>query len=404
MSLKMGLKTAVAPSKDALRSTKKNCSVHKSESASTTSSGPSPTDAEAESWAAARLEAAMMRRLGLSDDQEVAPAKKRKRAEGEKDTRKRKGAKPNVADGWEEAEVLMVGHSFEDLRSDDDDDDEGEGEEVEEEAEGWGGDSDSEEEGSDSEEDGLSEEEESGGSQNVAIEAGPKVVVFNDTSVRKEGRGSKIEWKSFMSSNINKISTVAATSKGISKEDAAQDAEDDQHDRDLMDLLKATKLVEQFTASELTGKDRIKYQQQKLIELGGMPGKAAKAPLPIRLGMSKKGNERAVKRLQEAKDMGMYHSSLKTQILGDVAKKQAAQKAKRRKDGGGKGIDGGFGVFKDGTLHVAKRDIEAVGKGPKKIRSTSRISMGGPRSKPTKKAKGGKGSKGKSKGKARPSW
>ncbi|KAJ3245074.1 hypothetical protein HK104_007989, partial [Borealophlyctis nickersoniae] len=189
---------------------------------------------------------------------------------------------------------------------------------------------------------------------------GPSVVVFNDTSVgRQEAPRSKADWKAFMSSEIKKVSGEVKRRK-ITREEAQQDAEDDQHDRELMDLLKTTKLVEQYTSSELTGADRRKYLEKKVVELGGMPEKR-KAPLPMRIGMAKKEQERAAKRVQEAKDMGLYHSSLKTQILGSTGRAALDDKvSKKRQARTNRGIDGGFGTFKNGTLFVGQKDIAAV--------------------------------------------
>nr|KAJ3421809.1 hypothetical protein HK105_002228 [Polyrhizophydium stewartii] len=78
----------------------------------------------------------------------------------------------------------------------------------------------------------------------------------------------------------------------------------------------------------------------------------------MRLGMRKKAEERARKKLQEAKDMGMYHSSLRTQIMGsDFVQKSDKDRRKKRSD---VGIIGSIGRIKDGVMHVSKKHIDSV--------------------------------------------
>ncbi|KAJ3032832.1 hypothetical protein HK097_005059, partial [Rhizophlyctis rosea] len=342
------------------------------------------TDTAAAEWAAKRLEAAMAARLGFDfGDLEPSSSKKRKRTDFKASKPKARKASPPAEEDEDfesisEADVdssfvdldepVPKGkHVLDDMRSDDEEWDDGSGDEESGEEDDEG----EEDEEVESLFATLSSSSKRGsisatpGSANAA---GPTVVVFNDPSGRKESSGTAADWRSFMSDKVKNVAGERPKPK-ISRKEAEQDAEDDQHDRDLMDLLKTTKLVEQYTADELVGRDRRKYNQQKVIELGGKAPKAAKAPLPMRIGF-KMGLERiANKKLQEAKDMGMYHSTLKTQIMGStaLAAKQAEQtkRSKARKD---KGIDFGFGSFKNGTLHVAKSAIEAVERGPKRIR------------------------------------
>ncbi|TPX72117.1 hypothetical protein SpCBS45565_g00719 [Spizellomyces sp. 'palustris'] len=319
--------------------------------------GESVSDKQAADWAAARLEAAMMARLGFGG----ASGRKRKAHENSSEPiSKAIIAKRKKVDGIEEegedgdgesvsdedfepgrgsgagsesesendVEVAAgSGHVLEDMRSDDDE---------------WDGEYDDDlEEDNDSDED-TSEQEKF---LSTVTATGPEVVVFQDTSAQRSAPvGSKGDWKTFMSSNISKLSGEGKPTN-LTKEEADQEEQDNQHDRDLMELLKTTKLIEEYNASQLAGTDRRKYMQEKLVELGAKPAKP-KAPRAIRMGMELKEKERAAKRLEEAKNMGTYHSSLKAQIMGEAGKKEKESKVKRIKErvkARSRGIDEGGG-------------------------------------------------------------
>ncbi|KAJ3005366.1 hypothetical protein HKX48_000727, partial [Thoreauomyces humboldtii] len=190
-----------------------------------------------------------------------------------------------------------------------------------------------------------------------------KVVVFQDATSRSAAAGSKNDWRAFMSSDIRKVSGEKPV-QHLTKKEAEQEAEDKKHDRDLADLIKTSKLIEDHMASELTGNERRKHMAARVAELGGRTAKT-RTPRAIQMGMDVKERERAARRLQDAKDLGVYHSSLKTQIMGEQGQKDLEQKTSRIKDRvkhRSRGIDGGFGSFRNGTLHVGKEDFERVEK------------------------------------------
>ncbi|KAJ3415157.1 hypothetical protein HDV05_005437 [Chytridiales sp. JEL 0842] len=195
-----------------------------------------------------------------------------------------------------------------------------------------------------------------------------EVVVFQETG-RREPTGSKYDYKTFMSSDITKLTgDKKKPETPITKEEADQDREDDMHDRELMDLLKSSRLIDDIAASELTGKDRRAHLSSRLIELGAKPSKAPKAPFPMRLGMIKAEKDRSQKRLKEAKDMGLYHSSLRNQILAGGDKSKVEKMKEQQAGGKGRGgelkeVDGLGGRFKGGVLHVPKSVIEGKPKG-----------------------------------------
>ncbi|KAJ3161045.1 hypothetical protein HDU86_007664 [Geranomyces michiganensis] len=200
--------------------------------------------------------------------------------------------------------------------------------------------------------------------------AGPQVIVFQDaarapptTSALLASTNTKAAYRAFMSSSIKKQTTAAPRTK-LSAREAEQEQQDQQHDRDLAELLRDSKLVEQFTRNELTGADRRAHMREQVVALGGKPAKL-KVPRNIQMGMDVKERARGAQRLQEAKDLGTYHSSLKTQIMGAQGQKDLKAKTDRIKERvkhRSRGIDGGFGSFRNGTLHIGKDEMERVEK------------------------------------------
>ncbi|KAJ1555435.1 hypothetical protein HK096_010301 [Nowakowskiella sp. JEL0078] len=205
----------------------------------------------------------------------------------------------------------------------------------------------------------------------------PQVVVFSDTSTSKNVGlvFNKREKRAFMSS---KLTEQLETKKPVSTKEIAEDEEDIKNNRELMDILKMSKLVEQFTADDLTGKARRNYIQQKITELGGKPAKPQKASLSMAIGLQRVAKERNQKRIQEAKDLGMYHSSLKHHYE-DIDKrneKETSRKAFRRSQKDRVDIvdGGGIGKFKNGVLRISKKDI--AGMTPKKHGGASKRLLG----------------------------
>ena len=175
------------------------------------------------------------------------------------------------------------------------------------------------------------------------------VVEFQDPSIHRQKAPQTIhDYKQFMTSKV-----AEPTKKKQNRESDAEEEDDERNDKELMDILKTANLIEQYRASELTGKDRIKYQQKKLVELGGKKPKAVYAPQQVRLGMRQKAIERTNKKVQVAKDMGLYHSSLKTQIMGH----EAVVKNKKKKRSHSS-LDKSIGKFKNGVMHISKSHLE----------------------------------------------
>ncbi len=163
-----------------------------------------------------------------------------------------------------------------------------------------------------------------------------------------------------MSSKISKIN-MDHPAEIVPK--IAQDKQDDEHDQEIMDMFKTNQLVKQFTASNLTGREKLRYMKEQMESLRGKQ-KAVKTSLPIHLGMKKKAQERVVKKVEHAKNVGIYTDKLEQEFLhGEKALKNSLNKKKQKIDSG---LVGSVGKYKKGVMVVSKKVIEAVENGKKK--------------------------------------
>ncbi|RIA96507.1 hypothetical protein C1645_754916 [Glomus cerebriforme] len=182
----------------------------------------------------------------------------------------------------------------------------------------------------------------------------PEVIVFNDRSFSKclnKSSSNVIEWKSFMSHKISKVNEKPQMS--LSKNVTAEEEINKKNDKELEELLKTTKLLEKYTTEQLTGKDRRKYNEQKMFELGAKPKKGMKIPTPISLEIQSKRKEREQKNLEEAKNLGLYHQSIKHKW----AASSSSSKSQQTRD---KGIGMGIGKVKNGMLILSSKEIKHV--------------------------------------------
>ncbi|KAJ3344183.1 hypothetical protein HDU83_005312 [Entophlyctis luteolus] len=177
--------------------------------------------------------------------------------------------------------------------------------------------------------------------------------------------GGTREWRAFMASDVSKMNPKPSkVESSRTKEEREQDKDDDAKDKELMDLLRTSKLIEEFNDEQLFGKDRRKRFEEKLFDLGAKKPSAPKVPFPMRLASIDTKKRRATARLAAAKETGDFHGSLKTSIKAGGDKelaKQLAAKSKPRKRRT-RDIDEGNGRFKDGTLHINKNAAAAVAK------------------------------------------
>ncbi|KAJ3118662.1 ER degradation-enhancing alpha-mannosidase-like protein 2 [Phlyctochytrium bullatum] len=205
--------------------------------------------------------------------------------------------------------------------------------------------------------------------------------------------------RAFMSSDVSKIfDAKPKAERKLTTEEEEQEKKDDENDRELMALLKSSRLLEEVAADQMFGKDRRDFFNRKLVELGADDHRKHKAPPPIRVGILKAEKERAQKRLQTAKDMGIYHKSLRTQIMNgsELPIKKKEKKKKKVQE-----LKGSVGRYSDGVLKVPKSVIKSVdrgpSKGPSRARSKAIASLSVFGEGPGKKAKAKAKSKGKKK-------
>jgi hypothetical protein len=187
----------------------------------------------------------------------------------------------------------------------------------------------------------------------------------------------KNERKQFMSSKAFTIfeSPTDKSPRGLSKD--SEDAEDDKHDIEIMNMMQASQLVKQYTASELTGRDRLRYMKSQIRELSGFEPKV-KTSLPMHLGLKKKAHERVEKKVRDAKNIGIYTPILEKEFIrNEKTLKSSLNQKKEKLD---VGIVGSVGKYssKLGVMTVSKSMIQQIEKqGKKKGGKTRAVSMRG---------------------------
>ncbi|KAF9283438.1 hypothetical protein BGZ68_005355 [Mortierella alpina] len=220
--------------------------------------------------------------------------------------------------------------------------------------------------------------------------AGPEVVVFDASKVDRKGGsasggGAEFSFKKFMSSKISKLDEAPPPMENpLTAEEKAEELENKRNDAELHSLIKASRLLEQYNADQLDGVERRRHQRDQLVSLGIQKKENVKVPLQISFGMMSKQRERDMKELEEAKNNGTYHKSIKHTFAAAGGKK----KEKSRSD---RGLKSSMGRFKNGMLTLSEKEIKSVQReGVKKKKAPGKKSGGG----------GGGGSK-KKKGKGR---
>ncbi|KAG9303111.1 hypothetical protein G9A89_005069 [Geosiphon pyriformis] len=204
---------------------------------------------------------------------------------------------------------------------------------------------------------GLEVRSEEGEDQFAAVEYEkhtlPEVVVFDDASFRKDRASTSTNvygWRAFLSSKVSKIDYIANKSTIVTNE-LEEEKLNQRHDAELEELLRTTKLLERYTAEQLSGKDLRKHKQNQMVALGAKPPKNDKIPTPIGLGLLNKKRERDSKELQEAKNLGLYHHSIKDNWAASAKKKTINRD---------RGIGLGIGKIKEGILTLSSQDIKRV--------------------------------------------
>ncbi|KAI8342338.1 hypothetical protein BC941DRAFT_412483 [Chlamydoabsidia padenii] len=192
----------------------------------------------------------------------------------------------------------------------------------------------------------------------------PKVVVFDGSSLHKRpAMESKAAKKAFLSGKAN-VSDLQVTSPESNTTTSTSDVEDElentRKDKELQDLISASKLLEEYQIDEMTGRERRKHMLGKLDTLGFKPAAPEKRSLSMYMGMEAKKKERQQKKLQEAKDTGLYDKSLK-HLYVSTKKKQRTRDA---------GITNGVGRMKGATLTISQQELGRIKRQGSKPRSS----------------------------------
>ncbi|KAG0224898.1 hypothetical protein BGW42_004761 [Actinomortierella wolfii] len=210
------------------------------------------------------------------------------------------------------------------------------------------------------------------------IRTAPEVVVFDGSNIDRKGvsksaGGTDFNFKSFMSSKISKLDEAPPPMKEpLTDKEKEEELQNKKHDAELHALIMDSRILEQYNAEHLTGADRRRHQKEQLVRLGIQKKEKIKVPFQVGLGMRNKQRERDMKALQEAKDNGTYHRSIKHLFAASGGKKKEKPRSER-------GLKASIGHFKGGVLNISQKEIRAV------QRESSKQSAAG------KKGKGKKG-------------
>ncbi|KAF9006462.1 hypothetical protein BDQ17DRAFT_1389284 [Cyathus striatus] len=195
------------------------------------------------------------------------------------------------------------------------------------------------------------------------------IVIFCDpSSSRRADTNTKAFMKTFMSSKISKLTSDIATTGTKEKSELDEDEEDirtnAQNDALLHKLIHTNLLSGSLnTELDLTPAQRRKALQGRVLELTGSAklGKGEKlvreternkAAKRVREGIAEKQREKERRELEEAKNLGNYHPTLKKLYEGSSSKASG----ERRKRGLGMGV----GRFSGGFLKLSREDIQKV--------------------------------------------
>ncbi|KAI9001166.1 hypothetical protein BD414DRAFT_24507 [Trametes punicea] len=195
----------------------------------------------------------------------------------------------------------------------------------------------------------------------------PDVVIFQEagtsTIISKKSKSS------FMSSKVSKLTQDVAPP--AERKDVS-DEEDDELTNAQNDALLHRLVHTQLLSGSLNPNLDLKPAQRKKALEGRVLEAAGKAKLGkgeavvrqaernraakrVRDGLMEKQRERHAKKVEEAKQLGNYHPTLKA--LYDAEAAGLSKPKSRRRE---KGLKMGIGSFKDGILRLSRKDISAV--------------------------------------------
>ncbi|KAF8211197.1 hypothetical protein K438DRAFT_1568530 [Mycena galopus ATCC 62051] len=205
------------------------------------------------------------------------------------------------------------------------------------------------------------------------------VVVFSETSSRPGPSGlSLAQKKAFMSSKVSKLredpGAPQPESSAVEDEEERTNAQNDA----LLHRLVHTKILSGSLSADLnmTPAHRRKALAGRVLELTGQAklgkgekfvreGERNKAAKRVREGMLDKQKERQQQQLEEAKNLGNYHPTIK-KLFESTGTSNAPKKNRER------GLKMGVGKFSGGMLKLSKEEISRVQDGPQRGRGRGR--------------------------------
>ncbi|KAJ7700000.1 hypothetical protein B0H17DRAFT_273864 [Mycena rosella] len=225
------------------------------------------------------------------------------------------------------------------------------------------------------------------------------VVVFSETAPKsgQSSLSSMAQKKAFMSSKVSKL----REDPGVQPETSAVDEEDErtnaQNDA-LLHRLVHTKLLSGSlnTELDLTPAQRRKALAGRVLELTGQAklgkgeksvreGERNKAAKRVREGILDKQKDRQKQQLEEAKNLGNYHPTIK-KLFESTSTSEAPKKPRDR------GLKMGVGKFSGGMLKLSKDEISLGQDGPRR---------GSGRGRGRGRGRGGRGGGGRGRGSSR---
>ncbi|KAI0676828.1 hypothetical protein C8Q78DRAFT_961219 [Trametes maxima] len=290
-----------------------------------------------------------------SFDSPVVIGKRKETPESKADRKQKKAKLETQASDEEEEEWSGIGHAASGEETEDDDDESS-----------LEGDFD-EEDGEEDEDDDFRFDTQQSDPHSAGGQKQPDVVVFSEagssTLVPKSSKSG------FMSSKVSKLTQDAAqrANKKQGSDDEDEDLTNAQNDA-LLHRLVHTQLLSGSLNPDLDLKpaQRRKALEGRVLEAAGKAklgkGEAAirqaernRAAKRVRDGLMDKQKERHEKRVEEAKQLGNYHPTLKAMYDAEAAELSKPKNRKREK-----GLRMGVGSFKDGILRLGKSEVSAV--------------------------------------------
>ncbi|KAJ3342643.1 hypothetical protein HDU93_001623 [Gonapodya sp. JEL0774] len=295
----------------------------------------------------------------------------------------------------DDSENLMGDYEHADEESDVEDDGETEDDDGEE-------DSDEEADDSDSRGDSTKSARASKETLHQPAKQPVLVVADSDPALRARARGpdgrSKADWKAFMSSKVSKLTGADAAKKAskLTPQERQEDEDDRRNDATLADLIRDSGIIEEYTISNLPGRERRRYLQHRAASVG-LTTNQPSHPLHIRLGIARAQKNRQSLAASAKRDGAVDTSHILGSLTSPLGSRVGSSGGTKRKRGVSRAFaEGGVGRIVGGVMRVTKEEVKRVeagnsgGTGGQSSHLVSRVLVG-------RGGMGARGGKGKGK-------